>query len=250
MSNLFSTFISDTILYLCSIWCVVWALSKVVTNSGMGIPRQMTSDVSHYPNPLGISPTEQILTKRNVNEFPFHPVIMFPLVYTDSDNGKVLTANYDVADFRETKGVLHIVPKDQQEQFRRDRKKRKEKPKYSVGRYDENRVNMYSSEMYGKEKFPRTVHVGIDLGGPVGTKVHAFADGIVEHAGLNDALGDYGHVIVIKHQIYKTHNETIPVWALYGHLDAQSIARKRNGLKVKRGDVLGRIGDVHENGGW
>ena len=250
MRNLFSSFLSDTLLSLCSVWCVVWAHSKVMTNSGTGIPRQMTSDVSHYPNPLGISPTAQVLTKRNVKDFPFHPVILFPLVKSDSGDGKVLTANYEVADFRENKGVMHIVPKDQQDKFRKDRKKRNEKPKYSVGRYDENRANMYSSEMYGKEKFPRTVHVGIDLGGPVGTKVYAVADGIVEHAGLNDALGDYGHVIVIKHQIYKTQNETIPVWALYGHLDAQSINRKRSGHPVKKGEVLGRIGDVHENGGW
>ena len=40
------------------------------------------------------------------------------------------------------------------------------------------------------------------------------------------------------------------MWALYGHLDASTLKRNEVGKIVKRGEVLGCIGDVHENGGW
>ena len=39
-------------------------------------------------------------------------------------------------------------------------------------------------------------------------------------------------------------------WVLYGHLDSSSIKGKHAGKKVKKGEVIGRIGDTSENGGW
>jgi murein DD-endopeptidase MepM/ murein hydrolase activator NlpD len=42
----------------------------------------------------------------------------------------------------------------------------------------------------------------------------------------------------------------VPLWALYGHLDAASIEGKTVGQKVSAGEVICWMGDNHENGGW
>ena len=90
----------------------------------------------------------------------------------------------------------------------------------------------------------RDIHVGVDVGGPVGTAVHSVADCVVHSCGYNAAELDYGHVVVTEQQL---NGRT--VWALYGHLDEASSTNKRRGDKIARGDVVGWIGDRHENGG-
>ena len=144
------------------------------------------------------------------------------------------------------------------------------RPLYDIGKYDENRVSMYSSEHFQDvdneiDGFggQRTVHLGIDLGAPVGTPVKAFERGIVHSVGYNSEHGDYGHVIVVEHTLgcndatsietmnVKTESlgEPKKVWALYGHLD-RSVLKFSVGSPVRKGEIIGRIGDVDENGGW
>jgi hypothetical protein len=43
--------------------------------------------------------------------------------------------------------------------------------------------------------------------------------------------------------------EPVRVWALTGHLDAQTIVGREVGQHVKKGDVIGRFGPWSENGG-
>jgi len=174
--------------------------------------------------------------------------------------------------------------------------RKKTRSYYSVGKYDENRVNLYSSDHFKNNSNSidgysgaRTVHIGIDLGGPVGTKVYSFWDGVIHSVGYNEALGDYGYVIIVRYHIplqdvnrikcvgkwymkglkrigigldniavcwdkaynkNEKHNNKYSVWALYGHLDSRSIKNKKSGMRVWRGQLIGRMGDVHENGGW
>mmetsp|Transcript_42608 Transcript_42608/g.46247 ORF Transcript_42608/g.46247 Transcript_42608/m.46247 type:complete len:200 (+) Transcript_42608:2-601(+) len=152
---------------------------------------------------------------------------------------------------------------------------------------------MYESELFDdvQNKIDgyggrRTLHLGMDFGGPVGTNIYAFADGIIHSIGYNPLLGDYGHVIVIEHtwdsidndndnadSISKSESTATSIdtkkkkcWALYGHLDEASILttnidtkrttittrqqRKKSGEIIKKGEVIGRIGDIDENGGW
>lgn len=113
---------------------------------------------------------------------------------------------------------------------------------YTLGRYDERRPGMYTTDLFEEG---RCVHVGIDLGGPVGAPVHAFTSGKVLHAGYNPDPGDYGHVLVVEHDV-----EEGPRYALYGHLSAATLALSPVGRRVEAGDILGWLGGAHENGGW
>lgn len=145
-----------------------------------------------------------------------------------------------------------------------------QKKYFTVGRYDEYRVDMYTSDLF--DDGSRNLHIGIDLGAPVGYPIYSFWDGNVHSLGYNDAWGDYGYVIVIEYDIptpallQSTDSEILntltecdnnedctkertKIWVLYGHLSS-SILKKKVGQPVKRGQMIGRLGDVHENGGW
>jgi len=114
--------------------------------------------------------------------------------------------------------------------------------RYTLGRYDEHRPGLYQTDLFSDG---RTVHVGIDLGAPAGTPVHAYTDGVVLHAGTNPDPGDYGTVLVLEHAV-----EDGPRFALYGHLSRATLALSRPGRRVRKGDVIGWLGLHPENGGW
>lgn len=124
---------------------------------------------------------------------------------------------------------------------------------YDVGRYNERRRNMYTSDLFGAGSSDpwcdpgerRDIHIGIDVGGPVGTAVHAVADGVVHSCGYNAAALDYGHVVVVEHVLNGRR-----VWALLGHLSAASTEGRCAGDAVAAGDVVGWLGAETENGGW
>ncbi|MDH5405413.1 MAG: M23 family metallopeptidase [Candidatus Aminicenantes bacterium] len=71
-------------------------------------------------------------------------------------------------------------------------------------------------------------HQGIDISTPLGKPVIAPADGIVISASQNKG---YGNIVVIKHRFGYT--------TRYGHLSKFAV---RRGQEVKRGDVIGYIG--------
>ncbi len=75
------------------------------------------------------------------------------------------------------------------------------------------------------------LHSGMDFSAPIGTPIYATGDGVVESAD-NLAQG-YGNHVVINHNFgYKT---------LYGHMSRYAV---RRGQKVKRGDVIGYVGNT------
>ena len=113
---------------------------------------------------------------------------------------------------------------------------------FDIGRYDELRPGMYATDLFSDGRF---LHIGIDIGAPIGTPCMAFDDGEISHFGYNPADGDYGYIIITKHLVGE-----YTIWALYGHLSADSIKGKQVGQKVTRGEVIGWMGDKHENGGW
>ena len=77
-------------------------------------------------------------------------------------------------------------------------------------------------------------HKGVDYGAPVGTRIKATGDGIMEFVGKR---GGYGNLAVIRHQgRYTTH---------YGHLNGFA-AGIRKGQRVSQGDIIGYVGKT----GW
>jgi murein DD-endopeptidase MepM/ murein hydrolase activator NlpD len=77
-------------------------------------------------------------------------------------------------------------------------------------------------------------HRGVDYAAPIGTKVRATADAVVEFAGVQNG---YGNVVILRHfGKFST---------LYGHLDGFSPNVKK-GVRVEQGDVIGFVGQT----GW
>ena len=217
----------------------------MVTIDGLEIPPPL-SPFGCYPNPLHITDADRAT---------FHPVVKFP------------TATPHVFDFTTpTSGTTLQLATEEERHASREGQTVAARPiihhPYAIGRYDENRQGLYESALFDDisndiDGFAgqRTVHVGIDLDGPVGTPVHAFGNGCIHSAGYNPDLGDYGNVVVIRHDLplssssMKNHRH---VYALYGHLTDSSISQNncQVGQSVAAGDVIGAMGDIHENGGW
>ncbi|MBD3276249.1 MAG: peptidoglycan DD-metalloendopeptidase family protein [Candidatus Marinimicrobia bacterium] len=92
----------------------------------------------------------------------------------------------------------------------------------------------YFTDIYGYRRDPftgeRTFHHGLDMGAPTGTPIYATADGVVRYA---KRRGGYGLVISLKHDYgYET---------VYAHMSKFSV---KPGQRVKRGDVIGEVGNT------
>ena len=91
---------------------------------------------------------------------------------------------------------------------------------------------------------PRRLHLGIDIWGAAGTPVYAPLEGRVHSQGFLPAAGDYGGVVILRHdwegEVFHT---------LYGHLSEADI-RFREGDLVAAGARIGHFGQRHENGCW
>lgn len=149
------------------------------------------------------------------NSHTFHPVIKLP-------------ADYEVFDFTDGYDPERTL-----------------KCEFGVGRYNEDRKGMYTAPLFGNTDRPRTIHVGIDIAGPVGTPVFAFFPGEVFLLGYNAAEGDYGYTLITRHAL-----DGYPLWALHGHLSFDSVKEKRPGQRIEMGETIAWLGDRHENGGW
>lgn len=75
----------------------------------------------------------------------------------------------------------------------------------------------------------REFHKGLDIAAPKGTAIFATADGTISYSGVRGRLGK---AIVINHG----HGMT----TRYGHCD---VLEKKRGDRVKRGDVIARVGN-------
>lgn len=113
---------------------------------------------------------------------------------------------------------------------------------WAVGGYNEKRPNMYLAPQYENR---RNIHLGIDIWAPAGEPVYAPLDGIVRYTEFHDQVGNYGATVVLKHK-YKGED----IYALYGHLSLNSLKHAAGLNSVKAGEVIGWLGEEHENGDW
>ena len=81
----------------------------------------------------------------------------------------------------------------------------------------------------------RRAHKGVDLAAPVGTPIHASADGVVSRA---DWFSSYGLYVSLEHG---GNIET-----RYGHMSRLNVAA---GQQVRKGDVIGYVGSTGRSTG-
>ena len=121
--------------------------------------------------------------------------------------------------------------------------------KVGIGRYNEARL-VYTAGQFETQtdELPesRTVHLGLDLYMPSGSRIYAPLDGKVHSFNNNSAPLDYGPTIIIEHQ---TGNEDL-FYTLYGHLSPDSLTGLKVGMPVTKGASIARVGDPQTNGGW
>ncbi|MBC7534096.1 MAG: peptidoglycan DD-metalloendopeptidase family protein [Ferruginibacter sp.] len=124
---------------------------------------------------------------------------------------------------------------------------------YLVGGYREHREMYRRSSLFdmnvAEEVFPsdepRSLHLGIDIWGPEGTKISAPLGGMIHSFAFNNNFGDYGATIILQHQL-----DTINFYCLYGHLSLKDIESKRVGQFITRGENFAHFGSWEENGNW
>jgi 4-aminobutyrate aminotransferase-like enzyme/Ser/Thr protein kinase RdoA (MazF antagonist) len=118
-----------------------------------------------------------------------------------------------------------------------------------VGRYREARL-IYTAGHFEvqTDDMPetRSVHLGLDLYMPAGSRIYAPLDGKVHSFNNNRTPLDYGPTIITEHQTGD--GETF--YTLYGHLSPDSLNGLKIGMPVGKGQPLARIGDTDVNGGW
>jgi murein DD-endopeptidase MepM/ murein hydrolase activator NlpD len=73
-------------------------------------------------------------------------------------------------------------------------------------------------------------HNGVDYVAPLGARIKATADGVVDFAGVQ---GGYGNVVILRHQNKYT--------TLYAHMSGFASGIHR-GARVQQGDVIGAVG--------
>jgi 4-aminobutyrate aminotransferase-like enzyme/Ser/Thr protein kinase RdoA (MazF antagonist) len=119
-----------------------------------------------------------------------------------------------------------------------------------IGRYNEPRA-VYRSPAFawpgndGPEW--RSIHIGLDLFLEAGTPVFAPLDGIVHSFRNNAAPLDYGPAIILQHTVA---DGRLTFFTLYGHLSLDSLEGLSEGMRIRRGAQIARIGNFPVNGNW
>ncbi|MBS3134172.1 peptidoglycan DD-metalloendopeptidase family protein [Candidatus Woesearchaeota archaeon] len=115
---------------------------------------------------------------------------------------------------------------------------------YAIGKYNEDRYIYNHSNLFsGNER--RTIHLGIDLFADENTKVICPFNGKIHSFNNNKGIGDYGPTIIIEHTL-----DNVKFYTLYGHLSLESLNNTKINQMIKKGDIIGAIGNSIVNGHW
>ncbi len=113
-----------------------------------------------------------------------------------------------------------------------------------VGGYLEKRSVYRDTELF-KGDGERCIHIGIDVFIPAGTPVYAPLDGVVQSFANRDVAGDYGPLIILRHDI-----DGFEFHSLYGHLSEDSLRGLSDAKPIVAGDRVAEIGARPINGNW
>lgn len=124
---------------------------------------------------------------------------------------------------------------------------------YLIGGYRERREMYRRSELFDSNLIseetsiaePRSLHIGTDIWGMVGTKIYTPLGGMIHSFAYNNDHGDYGATIILQHQL-----DMINFYTLYGHLSLRDIEQVRVGQFITRGENFAHFGAWEENGNW
>ena len=111
---------------------------------------------------------------------------------------------------------------------------------FTYGGWTENREFLWKGSYL--ENTGNFIHLGVDYNVPVGTKVFANHEMKIVHI-ENDAPLKHGWGQMIIGYI-----EKLDICILYGHLSKDNIWKV--GDKIKKGEVVGVVGDKNDNGFW
>ena len=122
----------------------------------------------------------------------------------------------------------------------------KSNAKIAYGGYQEYR-NLYqrSSVFKNQDSDERNIHIGLDLWINESAPIYAPLDGTIHSFQNNEAMGDYGPTLILKHQI-----ENFIFHTLYGHLSLNSLEGKKIGNFVKKGQQIASLGLPPINGDY
>ena len=113
-----------------------------------------------------------------------------------------------------------------------------------IGGYLENRSVYKDTELFQGDA-ERSIHIGVDVFMPAATALYVPFDGEVHSFANRQVHGDYGPVIILRHELEDTEFHT-----LYGHLSEESLDGLADGKPVRAGEKLAEIGARPRNGNW
>ncbi|MDR3099605.1 MAG: aminotransferase class III-fold pyridoxal phosphate-dependent enzyme, partial [Paraburkholderia sp.] len=92
----------------------------------------------------------------------------------------------------------------------------------------------------------RVHHLGVDLFMPAGTALHTPLDATVRSVQVEAEPLGYGGLVTLLHEP----EGCPPFVTLWGHMGHEALERLKPGQKLAAGELVGHMGDMHENGGW
>ncbi|MGY3054275.1 murein DD-endopeptidase MepM/ murein hydrolase activator NlpD [Pedobacter sp. UYEF25] len=117
--------------------------------------------------------------------------------------------------------------------------------RYGIGGYHEHRNIYKRSDHFSASDEPRRLHLGVDIWAKVSTPIYNFYEATVHSFANNDQFGDYGTTIILTYCI-----NGLTFYALYGHLNADSLNGLYVGKMISAGAQFATFGNEKENGSW
>jgi len=105
--------------------------------------------------------------------------------------------------------------------------------------------SMYRDTDLFRDDAERCIHIGVDVFMPAGTTLHAPLDGEVHSFANRQVWGDYGPVIILRHEL-----GGMEFHSLYGHLSEASLQGLGEGKPIRAGRAFAQIGARAVNGNW